>query len=121
MVQLTDGLRNTQLLRHLPTGFTAAATRQIAGRGRGSNEWVSPTGSLIFSTVVRHPMSLMPLAPVVFLQYLAAMAVVEGIRDYGSGYESLPIKLKWPNDICRSLMRAYPGVPVQVSLLMFIM
>ena len=46
-------------------------------------------------------MSLMPHAPVVFLQYLAAMAIVEGIKDYDAGYQNVPIKLKWPNDICK--------------------
>ena len=74
---------------------------QVAGRGRGTNVWVSPAGSLMFSLVVRHPMSLMPKAPVVFLQYLAALAIVEGVHSYDAGYENVPIKLKWPNDICR--------------------
>ncbi len=92
--------KNTQLLRRLPTGFTAVATSQLAGRGRGSNVWVSPPGSLMFSTVIRHPMSLMQQAPVVFVQYLAAMAVVEGTRTYnGDFYKNMPIRLKWPNDI----------------------
>ncbi|MCJ1256588.1 biotin holocarboxylase synthetase [Lignoscripta atroalba] len=91
--------KNTQVLRRLPAGFTATATIQVAGRGRGSNVWVSPAGSLIFSTVVRHAMSLTPQAPVVFLQYLAALAIVEGIQTYDAGYQNLPIKLKWPNDI----------------------
>jgi biotin--protein ligase len=92
--------RNTALLRQLPQGFTATTTNQIAGRGRGSNVWVSPAGSLIFSTVVRHPMDKMQSAPVVFLQYLSAMAVVRGIKSYAKGYENIPVKLKWPNDVC---------------------
>ncbi|KAL8944001.1 MAG: hypothetical protein Q9216_000710 [Gyalolechia sp. 2 TL-2023] len=91
--------RNTQTLRRLPTGFTATATVQIAGRGRGTNVWVSPAGSLIFSTVIRHSMSLMPKAPVVFLQYLAALAIVEGVHTYDHGYQRIPVRLKWPNDI----------------------
>ncbi|CAG8155375.1 unnamed protein product [Penicillium salamii] len=91
--------KNTQLLRQLPQGFTATATAQIAGRGRGSNVWVSPAGSLIFSTVVRHPVDKIQSAPVVFLQYLSAMAVVRGIKNYAPGYENIPVKLKWPNDI----------------------
>jgi biotin--protein ligase len=94
------GNRNTQLLRRLPAGFTASAAIQVAGRGRGSNVWVSPAGSLMFSIVVRHDMSLTSKAPVVFLQYLAALAIVEGIHNYDSGFQDLPIKLKWPNDIC---------------------
>lgn len=90
------------MLRRLPSGFTATATVQVAGRGRGSNVWVSPAGSLMFSTVVRHAVSLTGHAPVVFLQYLAALAIVEGIKTYDVGYKDLLIKLKWPNDICKS-------------------
>lgn len=40
--------------------------------------------------------------PVVFIQYLTAMAVLDGIRTYDPhyrAYANLPIKLKWPNDI----------------------
>lgn len=92
--------KNTQVLRRLPTGFTAVATSQLAGRGRGSNVWVSPPGSLMFSTVIRHPMSQMQNAPVVFVQYLAALAIIEGVKSYDSDlYKNMPIKLKWPNDI----------------------
>jgi biotin--protein ligase len=36
----------------------------------------------------------------VFIQYLAAIAIVEGIQSYDRGYKDLPVKLKWPNDIC---------------------
>ncbi|KAJ5143683.1 Biotin--acetyl-CoA-carboxylase ligase [Penicillium bovifimosum] len=91
--------KNIKLLRQLPQGFTATATVQIAGRGRGSNVWVSPMGSLMFSTVLRHPMDKMQSAPIVFLQYIAAMAVVRGIKNYAKGYEQIPVKMKWPNDI----------------------
>lgn len=92
--------KNTRLLRRLPHGLTFTATTQLAGRGRGSNVWVSPPGSLMFSTVIRHPMSSMTSAPVVFVQYLAAMAIVQGIQSYsGKTYTRIPIKLKWPNDI----------------------
>lgn len=75
------------------------ATTQVAGRGRGSNVWVSPPGSLMFSTLIHHSLSVCEAAPVVFIQYLAAMAVVDGIHQYGPGYDTLPIRLKWPNDI----------------------
>ncbi|BAE65164.1 biotin-protein ligase [Aspergillus flavus] len=91
--------KNPKLLRNLPNGFTATATTQVAGRGRGSNVWVSPAGALMFSTVVRHPMEKMQSAPVVFIQYLAAMAVVQGIKSYDKGFEEMPVKMKWPNDI----------------------
>ncbi|RFU36226.1 hypothetical protein B7463_g7, partial [Scytalidium lignicola] len=91
--------KNPKLLSRLPNGFTCTASVQLAGRGRGSNVWVSPAGSLILSTVIRHPMELSNIAPVVFVQYLAAIAVVEGIKSYDRGYNDIPMKLKWPNDI----------------------
>lgn len=46
-------------------------------------------------------MELSNSAPVVFIQYLAAIAIVEGIQSYDRGYKDLPVKLKWPNDICK--------------------
>lgn len=102
--------RNIKLLCHLPQGFTATATVQVAGRGRGSNVWVSPAGSLIFSTCLRHPIALSNSAPVVFVQYLAAIAVVEAVKSYGHGYSNVPVKLKWPNDICEQDLTALLSV-----------
>ncbi|KAG9230555.1 biotin-protein ligase [Amylocarpus encephaloides] len=91
--------KNPKLLANVPEGFTCTATTQVAGRGRGSNVWVSPAGSLVFSTCMKHPMELSNTAPVVFIQYLAAIAIVEGIQSYDEGYTKVPVKLKWPNDI----------------------
>ncbi|KAL1878022.1 hypothetical protein VTK73DRAFT_8246 [Phialemonium thermophilum] len=91
--------KNHSLLCKLPTGFTLVATTQIAGRGRGSNVWVSPAGSLIMSTVINHPAHYAASRPIVFIQYLAAVAIVEAIQTYDRGYDVLPVKLKWPNDI----------------------
>ncbi|KAK3347175.1 biotin-protein ligase [Lasiosphaeria hispida] len=91
--------KNHNLLSKLPTGFTLAATTQVAGRGRGSNVWVAPAGSLIMSTVINHAAHHAATRPIVFIQYLAAIAIVEAIQSYDAGYARLPVKLKWPNDI----------------------
>lgn len=91
--------KNPTLLNRLPNGLTATATTQIAGRGRGSNVWVSPPGSFMYSTVLRHSVALSQSAPVVFVQYLAALATVQGVHAYDAGYAALPVRLKWPNDI----------------------
>lgn len=99
--------KNPSLLRNLPTGFTATARTQVAGRGRGSNVWIAPPGALMFSTVVHHSFSLTQSAPIIFVQYIAALAVVEGIKNYAPGYEKVSVKLKWPNDIYAQI----PGSP----------
>lgn len=87
------------MLANLPTGFTLSATTQVAARGRGNNVWIAPPGALILSTVINHPAHQAATRPIVFIQYLAAVAIVEAIQRYGRGYEGLPVKLKWPNDI----------------------
>ncbi|KAK7747482.1 biotin holocarboxylase synthetase [Cytospora paraplurivora] len=95
--------KNPSLLSKLPTGFTLAATTQTAGRGRGTNVWIAPPGSMLFSTVINHPAHLGPTRPVVFVQYLMAIAIVEAVRGYDGSprgaYSDLPVRLKWPNDI----------------------
>jgi biotin--protein ligase len=95
--------KNPTLLRKLPSGFTMTATTQVAGRGRGGNVWISPPGGLMFSTVMHHSMAMSQTAPVVFIQYLAALAIVQGIKNYAPGYSKIPVKLKWPNDIYAQL------------------
>ncbi|KAI1735089.1 biotin-protein ligase [Xylaria scruposa] len=90
---------NHKLLRTLPTGFTALASAQTSGHGRGSNVWVSPVGCLLFSTIVRHPFNSLRRSPVLFVQYIASIAIVEAIRSYAEGYEDFPVRIKWPNDI----------------------
>ncbi|GAO52133.1 biotin-protein ligase [Saitoella complicata NRRL Y-17804] len=89
--------KNFNFLTKLPAGFTILATHQIAGRGRGNNAWVSPPGVLAFSTILRHPRRLLESAPVVFVQYLVSLSIVEAIRQ--DGYEELDVRIKWPNDI----------------------
>ena len=96
---LTVASRNHNLLSKLPTGFTLAATTQVAGRGRGANVWIAPPGSLIVSTVINHPAHLATSRPIVFIQYLAALATVEAVKSYDEGYSDFPIKIKWPNDV----------------------
>ncbi|KAL8347278.1 hypothetical protein RB601_003213 [Gaeumannomyces tritici] len=93
---------NPKLLAKLPTGFTLAATTQTSGRGRGNNVWIAPPGALIFSTVINHPAHLVASRPIVFIQYVASIALIEAIQSYGQGYSDMPVRLKWPNDIyCR--------------------
>ncbi|KFH65277.1 hypothetical protein MVEG_08758 [Podila verticillata NRRL 6337] len=89
--------RNFVLCQKLPNGFVCNATTQVAGRGRGRNSWISAPGCLQFSMVLRHPVQARH-ASAVFVQYLVALAVVEAVCSM-PGYEEVPLKLKWPNDI----------------------
>ncbi|KAM7203652.1 biotin--protein ligase [Naviculisporaceae sp. PSN 640] len=91
--------KNPKLLSTMQSGFTLAATTQVAGRGRGTNVWVAPAGSLLFSTVINHPAAYAVSRPIVFIQYLAAIAIVQAIKSYSPESQHLPVKLKWPNDI----------------------
>ncbi|KAF8931648.1 biotin holocarboxylase synthetase [Dissophora ornata] len=89
--------KNFALCQRLPNGFVCNATTQVAGRGRGRNSWISPPGCLQFSMVLRHSVQARH-ASAVFVQYLVALAVVESVCSL-PGYEDVPLRLKWPNDI----------------------
>jgi len=92
--------RNARLLSRLPTPLVSLASHQLAGRGRGSNAWLSPPGSLSFSTLLRVSSSLLPASKLVFVQYLFALAVVEACRDETLlGEKGSSTRLKWPNDL----------------------
>ncbi|CEH14264.1 Biotin holocarboxylase synthetase/biotin-protein ligase [Ceraceosorus bombacis] len=94
--------KNAHLLAHSPLGATVFATHQVAGRGRGKNAWISPLGCLQFSTVLLLPQS--SARGVVFIQYLAALAIVESVRSGALGPDYAKhlgpkLRVKWPNDV----------------------
>lgn len=97
---------NPNWLRYLPTGFTFTATTQVAGRGRGGNVWINPKGVMATSILFRVPRDAQKNFSIVTLQYLCSLALIELILSYGSlrpgegvGYEEMPLRLKWPNDM----------------------
>ncbi|KAF9904260.1 biotin holocarboxylase synthetase [Lobosporangium transversale] len=100
--------KNFSLCQELPDGFVCNATIQVSGRGRGRNSWISPPGCLQFSLTLRHPVQAGQNASAVFIQYLMALAVVEGVCSM-PGYEDLPLRLKWPNDIYAEAPLEHPS------------
>jgi biotin---protein ligase len=90
------------MLTSLPSPLVSLASQQLVGRGRGSNTWLSPAGCLQFSLLLRVPLSVLPPARLVFVQYLFGLAVVEACRDLSTARGERwgeRVRLKWPNDI----------------------
>jgi len=98
--------KNPLYLSSLPTPTVHIASHQLQGRGRGSNVWLSPSGSLPQSIHLRLTKDQgVPWSKLVFVQYLYALAVCEGLRDEsvlgdedddGQGWR---VRIKWPNDV----------------------
>ncbi|CAA7266210.1 unnamed protein product [Cyclocybe aegerita] len=117
--------KNPVLLSQLPTPLLSLASYQLAGRGRGSNVWLSPSGCLQFSILQRVSLSgpaAFPPAKIVFVQYLFALAVVEACRDEAvlGPRVGERIRVKWPNDLYAQVsddgeVRKVGGVLVNTS------
>lgn len=97
---------NLRFLENLPHGFTLTASVQVAGKGRGGNVWINPKGVMATSILFKIPADERQSSSIVTLQYLCGLALIELILGYGStdpgngvGYEEMPIRIKWPNDL----------------------
>ena len=111
--QLQDGLRTKRLGRSIlfsrevdstnewakelamygaREGTVVIAETQKRGRGRLGREWVSPTGGLWFSLILRP--KLRP-AEAVKLTFVAGLAVAKALREMFD----LKVETKWPNDV----------------------
>ena len=97
--------KNFSLQRVLPNGFTILCLRQVSGRGRGSNAWVSPPGVLSFSMILHHTPRTAHHEGLIFLQYLISLSVVHAVKVLAS----VDVRIKWPNDI---YMAAEDGVQI---------
>lgn len=102
--------KNPLYLSSLPTPTVHIASYQLQGRGRGSNVWLSPSGSLSQSIHLRLAKDQgVPWSKLVFVQYLYALAVCEGLRDESvlgdddedddDGGQGWRVRIKWPNDV----------------------
>lgn len=71
--------------RACPIGTVIVADTQESGRGRRNREWVSPTGGLYTSIIMKNDTHL-PLR--------VGVAVARALREW-----SIDALLKWPNDV----------------------
>lgn len=78
----------------VPQGSIFLAEEQTAGRGRGSNSWLSERSTGIYCSVVFRPQ--LPPSDVLILSLAAGLAVQAAIRQVDSRVQP---DLKWPNDL----------------------
>lgn len=94
---------NRTFLNSLPENAVLhVGDQQLAGRGRGGNTWVNPKGVCASTAVISLPLA----SPVThqnisisFVQYLAMLAYCRAITNHAPGFEDLPVRIKWPNDL----------------------
>ena len=87
----TQDLARAAAVSGAAPGWTVTTDLQRRGRGRRGRSWTAPAGrALLFSTVLRPPIDVLPLMPL-----LAAITVAGGV-ELSSG--AAP-ELKWPNDV----------------------
>src|SRR3989454_319655 len=87
----TQDLARAAAARGAGEGWTVVTDVQHEGRGRLGRSWVAPPETaLLFSTILRPPLDVLPLLPL-----LAALAVAGGIEVTTGAVPDL----KWPNDV----------------------
>lgn len=74
------------------------ANRQLHGRGRGGNEFISPKGSALFNFSFSVSKSSRLAKHLSVVQHIFCVAIVEAARNV-SGYPDFPLRIKWPNDL----------------------
>lgn len=106
------------VITNLPNSIdlVAIAQRQIDGQGSSKNEWLSPLGCSMFTIYLNLHAESFPSGRLCLLQYLTTIACVEAIL-FTPGYEKVPIKIKWPNDIFYENHSKLGGVIVKTSLM----
>ena len=80
-------------------GLVVHAKRQLKGKGRTDNEWLSPPGCMMFSMQIEIPLDSFLGQSLSMVQHLVIVAFVKSIKQRGVGYRDLQLNIKWPNDI----------------------
>src|SRR5262249_12736526 len=89
----------TELLREGAPKLPPAvrARRQTHGRGRGSHEWWSDSGSLTFTVALDPAAHGLSQAHEPKVALATAVAVIDALAELG--FREPPIGIRWPNDL----------------------
>ncbi|CAL9730887.1 biotin--protein ligase [Monosporozyma unispora] len=105
VVTSTSSLLNNNkgLLSSIPENSAIhIGTIQVSGRGRGGNVWVNPKGVCAATAIISLPL-ISPISQqnisIVFVQYISMLAYCKTITSYTEGFNDLPVRIKWPNDL----------------------
>lgn len=85
---------NTYAVDHfeeLGDGDLVVAETQTAGRGRLNRKWLSPTGNLYASFVVKEP-----FGEPFYATMVSSLSVLAAVRDIAPDVKA---EIKWPNDV----------------------
>ncbi|XP_058791298.1 biotin--protein ligase isoform X2 [Phymastichus coffea] len=88
---VTDNL----VLQH---GLAVIPRHQTHGRGRTNNTWLSPDGCAMFTLQLHIPTNSILGERISLIQHLTSVAIVSAVKSI-PGYESINLRIKWPNDI----------------------
>jgi len=88
----TNDVANGAALKGAPEGTLFVAEKQVKGKGRLGRRWVSPSGGIWFSMILRPEISPIDASKITILAGVAAAKAIE--VETG-----LKVQLKWPNDI----------------------
>ena len=103
-----DLLEGPKFISH---GLAVIADRQINGRGRGQNSWISPEGCAMTSFQLQYTLSSKQGQYSSLLQHLVSLSVVHALKDL------CELSLKWPNDIYYGPNIKMGGVVILSSVL----
>ncbi|KAL5270513.1 hypothetical protein ACHWQZ_G001283 [Mnemiopsis leidyi] len=108
-----DLLWTNSILRQDVSSVAVLADVQVAGKGRGKNQWISPLGSMCLSFFYTPKPGTMLTKKLPFVQYITALATIKAIQ--GTNSKVPPLRIKWPNDIYTGDGKKIGGVLVNCS------
>lgn len=88
----TNDVAKIYAVKGAPEGTLFVAEKQVKGKGRLGRKWVSPSGGIWFSVILRPEISPIDASKITII---AGIAVAEAIRDE----TGLDARIKWPNDV----------------------